>query len=83
MNASPNLPSGNLNIDLSVAVADIPSEFDLNFVIMSGLTGHPRSSIKGMLVFFLLNAKQFFTLIPFVSDGKRKNVRLAPATHGI
>lgn len=57
-------PSANLNIDLSIATADFPSACVANGVIMLLSKGHPRSSIRLMLVLRLLKAKQFFTLMP-------------------
>lgn len=61
-------PSGNLNIEEIIDVADWPSADGINLDITPSIE-HPRSSIKGKLKFFLLKAKQFFTLIPYVPFG--------------
>lgn len=61
-------PSGNLNIEEIIDVADWPSADGMNLDITPSIE-HPRSSIKGKLKFFRLKAKQFFTLIPYVPLG--------------
>uniref|UniRef100_A0A7G3B6W0 Uncharacterized protein n=1 Tax=Lutzomyia longipalpis TaxID=7200 RepID=A0A7G3B6W0_LUTLO len=62
-------PSGNLNMDLRIAVDDVPSLFVRKRVIMLLSSGQPRSSISGMLVLRLLKAKQFLTRMSRVEFG--------------